>query len=100
MPLRKVPPLFIHLKSPVMIKQTKLIPRERSAIQTKRLNFIRAAQALGIDRERFTLFLQNAISTEETHLQIAESILTNHELSERRKSVMEADLVRLIFEYF
>lgn len=71
-----------------------------NSMSTKRLNLIRAAQDLGIDKSSFCNFLKTSIEVEQQYLITIGHVLSEQELKARYRAVMEADLVRLTFEYF
>jgi hypothetical protein len=79
-----------------------IMPRTRceTSIKQKRLDFIIAAQNLGIDKYSLAHFLENAISTEEKFLETAQPAISLPEYKERTRGLMEADLVRLILVHF
>lgn len=65
-----------------------------------RIQLIKATQNLGIDRRSLASFLKLAIETEEKHLLMIDGILSDVELYERKQGIKQADLIRLIYEYF
>lgn len=70
------------------------------SLKDKRLNLIRAVQDLGIDKESFCYFLQNAIDSENHLLNIAKDNFTYREIFTREKGILEGDLVLTILRNF
>lgn len=71
-----------------------------NSMSMKRLNLIRAAQELGIDKISFCNFLKTSIDVERQYLFTIGHVLSEQELKARNRAVMEADLVRLTLEHF
>lgn len=69
-------------------------------LSMQRIQLIKATQNLGIDRKSLSSFLKNAIDIEEKALSIMEPVISEHELYRRRRDIMQADLIRLILDYF
>lgn len=70
------------------------------SLKDKRLNLIRAAQDLGIDKESLCAFLRTSIEAEQQCLKLISPIVSAKELNDRARAIMEADLLRLTLEHF
>lgn len=73
---------------------------EDTPLKTKRLNLIRAAQDLGINKESFCNFLLSAIEVEESSLKLFGAEMSNTQRWERETALLEARLVHIIFKEF
>lgn len=70
------------------------------SLHQKRLQFLVATMDLGIDSKSFSRFLRDAVEIEEQHLAVVNSILSQSEIQLKKRAIMQADLVRLILDYF
>lgn len=89
--------------------QSQLIPSSKMTVKfhtsvpdlaLDRVQLIKATQNLGIDRKSLASFLKQAIETEEKHLSMIDGIVSDFEMYERKQGIKQADLIRLIYEYF
>lgn len=70
------------------------------SLKDKRLNLIRAAQDLCIDKDSFCLFLQAAIEAEQCSLDAIAKLIPSNDLLNKERGLAEARLILCVLKDF